>query len=36
MDADRLTPFSIAGMEDETALVELLKRALSLRACGNR
>ena len=32
MDADRLTPFSIAGMEDEAALVELLKRALSLRA----
>ena len=30
MDADRLTPVSIAEMGDEAALVELLKRALSL------
>ena len=32
MDADRLTPLSIAQMGDEAALVELLKRALSLHA----
>ena len=32
MDADRLTPFSIAEISDEAALVELLKRALSLHA----
>ena len=32
MDADRLTPVSIAEMGDEAALVELLKRALSLHA----
>ena len=32
MDADCLTPISIAEMRDEEALVELLKRALSLHA----
>ena len=32
MDADRLTPLSIAQMGDEAVLVELLKRALSLHA----
>ena len=32
MDADCLTPISIAEMRDEEALVALLKRALSLHA----
>ena len=32
MDVDRLTPVSIEGLDDETALIELLKLGLSLHA----
>lgn len=32
MDADRLTPVSLANLDDETALIEILKLGLSLRA----